>query len=197
MSQETKKNRIYVPLLVSNYLHLSNARQKLEVKLFKGNVPPLFLFYICLFHFIIRACRWHVDGSVANSRGYEHYLCIYQPVHDTHTIFLIRLKMSHTRKRKCSKHHHQQWLDESENRMQQSPTTYSRSENRIKFKWMVSVARAKHFTKSPNTMVTMITNGREKNKRTDEHTKSKPKTSINTEKIEKRRCTMEIVNGKR
>lgn len=40
-----RKKKVYVSLLVSNYLHLLNANQKLEVKLFNGIVFSFSLFF--------------------------------------------------------------------------------------------------------------------------------------------------------
>lgn len=63
---------------------MPGQRWKLNYSKVTTLLLSVLFFYVCSFHFIIRACRWHVSfGSVANSRGYKHYLCICQPVYDT------------------------------------------------------------------------------------------------------------------
>lgn len=104
--RKTKEKKIvYVSLLVSNYLHLLNANQKLEVKLFNVSsflsIFSLFRSYscACFNSFIFGACGWirNVSKLGANTDGYEHYLCICHPVYDENTIYLIRWKcLAHT-----------------------------------------------------------------------------------------------------
>lgn len=103
-------------LLVSNYLHLLNAGEKLEVKLF--NIIRIFGFSCCLFLFhLCRAslcvCEWDIEYMSLNAipskcvytspycvpfhmfyqfQVYRHLLCICRVIQVQSTIFLIRRK---------------------------------------------------------------------------------------------------------
>lgn len=167
-------------LLVSNYLHLLNAGEKLEVKLF--NIIRIFGFSCCLFLFhLCRAslcvCEWDIEYMSLNAipskcvytspycvpfhmfyqfQVYRHLLCICRVIQVQSTIFLIR--------RKCRTHTH---LKPARTNVQSKRYTYVLSwlllhqrktytqtislfGNRIKFKWIVSISTDEHFTKSPN-----------------------------------------------
>lgn len=200
--RKRQKKNLYVPLLVANYLHLLNANQKLEVKLFNGISSSSYSFSfirLLLFHFIIfDACvGWFCNVSfqtLCQFDGYKHYLCICHPC--TKYNFLNSLKMSpiHTytyaRAFKANAYHDYGWTCVCLCVGKQ----FTFSWNRIKFKWIVSVSSETNEATNernilPNHQMMMVTMIRktEQKQRADEHKEIRSKVSINNEKTQEKK----------